>query len=133
MVIDYGSATVNLSSDLVARLFFRLSHLFIGCYTIIMTATDLQLPMSIDELRQVLKAHGVVGASIFGSYARGEAREDSDLDILVDYADGVSLFDHFDLRDELVKHSGKRVDLVSSRALSRHFRPYIEKDKVKIL
>lgn len=98
-----------------------------------MTATDLQLPIPIDKLRSVLRSHGVVKASVFGSYARKQARADSDLDILVDYGEGVSLFDHFDLKDELEAESGRSVDVVSSRAVSRHLRPYIEKDKVVIL
>jgi predicted nucleotidyltransferase len=98
-----------------------------------MKVADLNLPITLDELRRILREHGVVKASVFGSYARGEARPDSDLDILVSYGDGVSLFTHFDLRDELEKYGGKPVDIISDRALSRHFRPYVEKDKVTIL
>ncbi len=98
-----------------------------------MTAVDLKLPIELEELRAVLKKHGVVKASVFGSYARGEARPDSDLDLLVDYSDGVSLFDHVDLKELLEQQSGRQVDLVSSRAVSRHFKPYIDKDKVAIL
>lgn len=98
-----------------------------------MTTTELKLPIPLATLRQVLRAHGVIKASVFGSYARGEASDDSDLDILVDYRDGVSLFDHFDLKDELEKRSGRQVDVVSSRAVSRHFKPFIDKDKVLVL
>ncbi len=98
-----------------------------------MPTKELDLPIPTDELRSILRAHGVVQASVFGSYARGQAHADSDLDILVDYADGVSLFDHFDLKAELEKRSGKNVDIVSSRTVSRHLKPYIDKEKVAIL
>ena len=98
-----------------------------------MKADNLSLPITLEELRRILRQHGVIKASIFGSYARGDAKPGSDLDLLVDYADGISLFDHLELKDILVKSSGKQVDLLSSRAVSRHFKPYIERDKVTIL
>lgn len=98
-----------------------------------MKPQELQLPIELTTLQMILRKHRVLHASIFDSYARGEARANSDLDVLVSYAPGVSLFDHFDLKDELERHSGKRVDVVSDRALSRHIRPYIERDKVTIL
>ncbi len=102
-------------------------------YTVYMSAEDLHLPIELAELRRILKDHGVTAASIFGSYARGEAGPDSDLDVLVHYAPGVSLFDHFDLRTELEQHSHRPVDVVSDRAMSRHLRPYVEREKVDIL
>jgi len=98
-----------------------------------MIAAKLSLPVPIDILRNKLQKRGVLKASVFGSYARGEQRPDSDLDILVEYAEGVSLFDHFDLKDDLEKLTGKKVDVVSARAVSKHFAPYINKDKVEIL
>jgi predicted nucleotidyltransferase len=47
-----------------------------------MAITDLVLPISVDDLRQTLRAHGIVKASLFGSYARGEQTPQSDLDLL---------------------------------------------------
>jgi predicted nucleotidyltransferase len=58
-----------------------------------MQASTLQLPIKIEELREILKKHGVVSASMFGSYARGEARPDSDLDLLVKLEPNRNLFD----------------------------------------
>lgn len=98
-----------------------------------MKVQDLQLPIELSTIQDILRAHGVITASIFGSYARGEAGSNSDLDILVNYRPGTSLFDHIDLKDELEKHSGMHVDVVSERALSRHIKPFIDKEKITIL
>jgi predicted nucleotidyltransferase len=98
-----------------------------------MVISDLKLPLEPEGLSSILKKYGVVRASVFGSYARGEAGVDSDLDILVSYGSGVSLFDHYDLKDELERSGGKRVDVVSEKAISKHLKPYIYKDKITVL
>lgn len=57
--------------------------------------------------RYPIKALGV-----FGSWARGEQRPDSDLDVLVEFDRPIGLFDFVGLRDELSDALGLRVDLV---------------------
>lgn len=98
-----------------------------------MKAQDLQLPIPLAALQQILRDYGVIEASIFGSYARGEAVDTSDMDILVRYSPNVSLFGHIDLKDKLEERTGKHVDVVSARALSRHIKPFIDREKVSIL
>ena len=75
------------------------------------------LTQPIDEqiLKKTLKKYGVVRAAIFGSYARGDIGQASDLDLLVDYKDGMNLFDVIDLREELEVALGRKVDLVSRK------------------
>lgn len=46
-----------------------------------MLLTDVKLPISEKALANILSKHGVVEAKLFGSYARGQQRPDSDLDI----------------------------------------------------
>lgn len=58
---------------------------------------------------------------VFGSYARGEQKEESDIDVLVEFELPVGFFDFLDLEDTLVSLTGKKVDLVSSKGL----KPYI--------
>lgn len=55
---------------------------------------------------------------LFGSYARNEYREDSDIDILVSFKDGISLLGLIRLEDELTEKLGKKVDLVTEGAIA---------------
>lgn len=59
--------------------------------------------------------------ALFGSVIRGEARADSDLDVLVEFERPADLFMFLELEDELARLAGRRVDLVSRAAL----KPYI--------
>ena len=102
-------------------------------YTDSMTAVDLQLPIGINELRDILREHGVVKAAVFGSYARGEATANSDLDLLVELAPGRSYLDLGDLQSELAKRlPAKRADIVLEGTLRKRIKPYVERDKVSI-
>lgn len=96
-----------------------------------MTTQTLQLPVSIDELRSLLKMHGVVSASVFGSYARGEATPLSDLDLLVTLDVGKTYFDLGGLQYELEQRIQGGVDITTK--LNPHFEPYIRPELVKIL
>lgn len=67
---------------------------------------------------------------LFGSYARGEANEESDVDLLVDldYEKGVG-WQLFGWNDELKGKFKRNVDVVSSRGLSTFIAPFIHQDK----
>lgn len=54
---------------------------------------------------------------VFGSYARGEQRDDSDLDILVELGPGIGLFGYVGLQQELSEALGLKVDLANRRTL----------------
>lgn len=83
------------------------------CYTKTMKTLETQIDKQL--LKKTLKKYGVVRAAIFGSFARGDDRMASDLDLLVDYKDGTSLFDVIDLQKELEDLFGRSVDLVSRK------------------
>lgn len=95
-----------------------------------MIITDLELPISLDDLRKTLREHGIVRASVFGSYARREQTPKSDLDLFIACRPGVSLFDVFDLQAELEQQSGVAVDLVTK--INPNFAEYIEPELIDI-
>jgi len=95
------------------------------------TSTELQLPIPIEELRALLRKNGVKTASVFGSYARGDATPKSDLDLLVELADGKTYLDLGGLQYELQERFSVKADIATK--LNRHFEPYITPELVSIL
>ena len=83
----------------------------------------------------ILKHNDVVKAGIFGSYARGEAKKRSDIDILIEVRKGkkFSLFDLVGLQMELEEKLGKKVDLLTYNGISPYLRKYILEDEIKII
>lgn len=78
--------------------------------------------------KDVLRKYKVKSIALFGSYVRNEQREDSDIDLLVEFGEGVTLFDFVDLQDSLSEILGKKVCIVSRRGLSKYIGPYILKE-----
>jgi predicted nucleotidyltransferase len=74
------------------------------------------------EIEQLAKQHGAHNVRIFGSVARGEARADSDVDVLVAFRPGRSLFDLVGFEQDLEELLGCGVDVVSEGGIS----PYME-------
>ena len=74
--------------------------------------------------------HPVLKAYLFGSEARGEAKEDSDIDILVelDYEQKIGL-GFIQMQFDLQELLARRVDLVSANGLSKYVQPIIDKEK----
>ena len=67
---------------------------------------------------------------LFGSYARGDADEDSDVDILVDIDRSITIsWDYFSWRRELAEKLNKKVDIVSAGWENKFVKPFIDKDK----
>lgn len=75
---------------------------------------------------------GVRRIALFGSTARDEAREDSDLDVLVEF-DRVPTLDEFvGLKLFLEDHIGRKVDLVTPDAIKPRMRPAVEHEAVDV-
>ena len=81
----------------------------------------------------ILRDSGVVEASVFGSFTRGEVHPDSDLDLLVRYKKSVSLLDVSGLKCELEKLLGSKVDLISRDYLKPRIKNRILHESVRIL
>lgn len=80
----------------------------------------------------ILKSEGVLRSALFGSVARGEMGEDSDVDILVDLPEGKTLLDIVDLKLKLEETLGTKVDVVTYRALSPYLKEIILKERIPI-
>ena len=88
----------------------------------------------ISIIQTYFKAKPISKAYIFGSYARNQQTENSDLDILVDVDanSDFSLFEFGRMLEDLKDLLHLKVDLVSEDGLSKHIRPFIEKEKILI-
>jgi predicted nucleotidyltransferase len=77
---------------------------------------------------------GVSALSVFGSRARGEAREDSDLDLLIDFEPDArpTLFSLARMNAMLEAEVGVKVDTVLARSLREEFRFYVERDLIHV-
>ncbi len=75
-----------------------------------------------EEILRIAAKHGARNVRVFGSVARGEADEASDIDLLVEFEAGRSLLDQTELVLELEELLGGRVDVVTEGSLSRLLR-----------
>jgi predicted nucleotidyltransferase len=93
--------------------------------------------MSVEEIRNkvrpTLKKYKVKKAGIFGSVVRGEATDNSDVDILVELPDQASLFDLAGLKIDLEELLGKKVDVLTYNSLYHLLKEQILNEEVAIL
>ena len=84
-------------------------------------------------LQNYFSTQPVLKAYLFGSYARNTAKTESDIDVLVDldYSKFVGL-EFVQMQLDLQELFSQKVDLVSSRGLSKHIKPFIESEKIMI-
>jgi uncharacterized protein len=75
--------------------------------------------------RPLLEAFGVARLSLFGSFARDEGRQDSDVDLLVEFTRPIGLFQFVRLQQQLAERIGRRVELVTPGALKPQLRDKI--------
>ncbi len=92
---------------------------------------------TVDEIREkvaaLMRRRGVVRASIFGSVARGESTEQSDVDFLVEFEKGRSLVDLSGLRLDLCEVLGREVDVATPNSLHPRLRDQILGELVPLL
>ncbi len=81
----------------------------------------------------LLKKHGIARAGLFGSYARGEEKKDSDIDLLVKIKGAKSLLDVVHLQLELQNNLKKRVDLLEYNEINPYLKKKILSEEVRIL
>lgn len=91
----------------------------------------------IEEIKRkilpILRRHDVKKAGIFGSIVRGEAREGSDVDILVEIESDISLLDFVGIKLEIEEALGRKIDLVEYKTIKPLLKDRILSEQVKIL
>ena len=95
------------------------------------------MKMDIEEIKRkilpILQRYGVKKIGLFGSCIRGEIREDSDIDILVEIEDDISLLEFVGVKLEIEEALGKEIDLVEYNTIKPLLRERILKEQVIIL
>jgi predicted nucleotidyltransferase len=81
----------------------------------------------------LVEKFGIIEIAIFGSYARGEQRKDSDVDLIVDFKEGYKTFDNYmNLKFYLEELFGKKVDLVIKSAINPRIKPFIIEEAIYV-
>ena len=86
-----------------------------------------------NKIKKILKKNNVVRAGIFGSYARGEQKKNSDIDILVEIKADISLLDIIGLQLEIEQTLKRKVDLIEYSEIHDMLKERILKEEVKII
>jgi predicted nucleotidyltransferase len=98
--------------------------------------------MTVDEIRRLigqergaLEASGVTALYVFGSVARGEAGDKSDVDLIVDYSSDSSfdLIDLADVQQRLAARLEAKVDVVTRKGLHRRIRDDVLREAVRVM
>ncbi len=86
-----------------------------------------------ERILPVLAKHQIHEVYLFGSYSRGEATRNSDVDIYCESGDIKSLWDAAGLDDELKEALGKDVDVIfTSATMNSFFKEQLDKDKIRL-
>ena len=96
--------------------------------------------MKREQLIELLREHkpalaqrfGVVELALFGSVARDRAEEESDVDILVRFDGPATSKRYFGVQFYIEDLLGRRVDLVTAKALRKELRPFVEREAIDV-
>lgn len=84
------------------------------------------------KIVRLLRKHRAQRIALFGSYARGEARPGSDIDILVDFRERKSLLELVGIEQDMEQAVGVRVDLLTRKWISPYLVARIEREAVVV-
>jgi hypothetical protein len=83
---------------------------------------DAMIRAEVERIRRIATEHGARNIRVFGSQLTDQLRPDSDLDLLIDLAEGRNLLDIVAIKQDLEELLGRRVDVVTEAALSPYIR-----------
>ncbi len=79
---------------------------------------------------KILKKEGAKKVKLFGSYARGEERKGSDIDLIVEFKDRKSLIDIVRIENKIKEKLGIKVEILTKNSISPLIRKRIEKEEI---
>jgi hypothetical protein len=132
------ATTIQISDDIREKLESMKIHKREALNEVIKRALE-KVPVKIkandlQKLKEIsipiLQGYGVKKAAVFGSFARGDANEESDVDLLVQLKEGSSLFDLAHLKNELEEALGRDVDLISYKWIDEHIKERVLGERV---
>jgi predicted nucleotidyltransferase len=97
---------------------------------------DMNIPGLIQQKRrqvlEIAQRHGARNVRLFGSVARGETTETSDLDLLIEMEPGRTLLDIVAVKQDLEELLGCKVDVVTEAAISPYLRDKVLQEAVRL-
>jgi predicted nucleotidyltransferase len=87
-----------------------------------------KFPFDVDKLVELCRQNDVRQIGVFGSVARGEADEQSDIDLVVSFSKRISLLKMVALERQISDALGRKVDLLTEDAISPYLRERIKRD-----
>jgi len=128
-------ATINIS--LPDKLKIQADDLvdqgyYVSFSDLIRTALRDLMSVADKSLETICVKNNIEYLGLFGSFARGEVKKDSDVDLLVKFKDnaGVGLFELVRLEKELTEKLGRKVELITK--LNKHVKEYAQKDMITL-
>ncbi len=81
-----------------------------------------------EKIVEICKRNDISYCAVFGSFARGEATETSDIDLLVRFSKPIGLFDFAGVEQELAEALGRKVDLATDKMIGKYIRESVFRD-----
>ena len=85
------------------------------------------------KIVKILRNRGIKKAGIFGSFVRGEQKKSSDIDIVIEPTDDMSLLGFVDVKFELEDKTGRKVDISTYKSLHPLLRKKILEEEIKVI
>ncbi len=81
-----------------------------------------------EKIVEVCERNDIEFCALFGSFARGEANEDSDIDLLVRFSKPIGLFGFVGVEQELEEALGRKIDLATDKMIGEYIRESVFRD-----
>ena len=88
--------------------------------------------MTLHDIQQktipIFQKYGITYAALFGSFARGEETEKSDIDLMIRIGKPMGMFKYMELIEGLESSLNRKIDIVTEKSINKHIKPYILSD-----